>query len=230
MKTPESSLILYKTGDLARWLPDGTIEFLGRNDHQVKLRGFRIELGEIEAALLAHAALKSCVVIGREDSSPASGRPDQRLVAYLVPAPGAALDQEALRAALRTTLPDYMIPSHFITLDALPLTPNGKIDRRALPAPTVAPGERVIVPPQTPFEEIVAEVWSEVLTVDPISIHDNFFSLGGHSLLATQVMWRIRERFDLTLPVRVIFQQPTIAGLASCVEEAVLAELAELDD
>jgi amino acid adenylation domain-containing protein len=224
------SLILYKTGDLARWLPDGTIEFLGRNDHQVKLRGFRIELGEIEAALLAHAALKSCVVIGREDSSPASGRPDQRLVAYLVPAPGAALDQEALRAALRTTLPDYMIPSHFITLDALPLTPNGKIDRRALPAPTVAPGERVIVPPQTPFEEIVAEVWSEVLTVDPISIHDNFFSLGGHSLLATQVMWRIRERFDLTLPVRVIFQQPTIAGLASCVEEAVLAELAELDD
>jgi amino acid adenylation domain-containing protein len=201
---------LYKTGDLARWLPDGNIEYIGRNDFQVKIRGFRVELGEIEARLLACEGVREAVVIAREDVPG-----DKRLVAYLVSEDGSELDAASLRAQLSTVLADFMVPAAFVTLPAFPLNANGKLERRALPAPTLSSVvTRAYEAPRTAVETVLAGIWSELLGVDKLGIHDNFFELGGHSLLATQVVSRIRETFQLELPVRALFEAPTVAGLA----------------
>ncbi|HEX5751790.1 MAG TPA: amino acid adenylation domain-containing protein, partial [Archangium sp.] len=208
---------LYRTGDRARHLKDGTLEFLGRVDFQLKIRGFRIELGEIEAVLRRHPAVREALVVARED---APG--DRRLVAYVVPGAGGTLDASALRHHLAERLPEYMVPSALVPLEALPLTPNGKVDRQALPVPDATPGhERAFVAPRTPTEELLAGIWRELLGSERISLHDNFFELGGHSLLATQATSRIRGAFQVELPVRAIFDAPTLAGLASRVDAAV---------
>jgi acyl carrier protein len=202
---------LYKTGDLARYLPDGNIEFLGRTDDQVKIRGFRIELGEIEAILGQHPAVMETVVMAREESPG-----DKRLVAYVVPRQEGASTISELRSFAKEKLPEYMVPSTFVFLDRLPLTPNGKVDRKALPTPDQKRPklEEVYVAPRNPVEEIIAEIWAEVLKVGKVGIHDNFFDLGGHSLLATQVMSRVRDAFQLDLPLSRLFENPTVAGLA----------------
>jgi amino acid adenylation domain-containing protein len=226
---------LYKTGDLARYLPDGNIEFLGRIDYQVKIRGFRVELGEIETVLADHPGVRQSVALVREDE------PGQkRLVAYVVAKQEFSLTTSELRGFLKDKLPEYMIPSAFVTLDALPLTPNGKVNRKALPAPDQSRPEQEnpFVPPSTAAEKRIAEIWAQVLKVDRVGIHDNFFDLGGHSLLATQVMSRVRDAFQIELPLRSLFVAPTVAGLGAEValkkapqETAnVLAELESLSE
>lgn len=205
---------LYKTGDLARYLPDGNIEYLGRIDNQVKIRGFRIELGEIEAALIQHPAIRETVVVAIENTTDT-----QQLVAYVVPQTEVSLSISDLRHFLKQQLPDYMIPSAFVTLEYLPLTPNGKLDRRALPAPEIRPElELTFVAPRTPLEEILANVWAEVLGIKQIGINDNFFSLGGHSLLATQIISRIGTNLAVEVPLRHLFESPTIASLAEQIQ------------
>ncbi|WP_250853671.1 non-ribosomal peptide synthetase [Streptomyces rhizosphaericus] len=222
---PDSSARVYRTGDLVRWMPDGNLEFLGRADHQVKVRGFRIELGEIEAALLAHADVASCVVVAREDTPG-----DKRLVAYCVPEEGVeepAVD--VLRAWCARTLPDYMIPGRFVFLSILPITSNGKVNRRALPAPEnirpKLPDE--FVAPRTEIEGTIASVWREVLTLDRIGIHDNFFSLGGDSILGIQMIAKLRKRGVYVTP-RMIFQHQTLGLIASAAHGAI-APQAEQD-
>jgi len=202
---------LYRTGDRVRYLPDGNIEFLGRIDQQVKIRGYRIELGEIETVLNTHPAVRSTVVLARED---APG--DKRLVAYIVTTREVSLTVSELRAFLQRTLPEYMVPTVFVLLDALPLTPNGKIDRKALPAPQQGRlgVTEEFVAPSTPLEEIIATVWSEVLSVKRMGIHDNFFELGGHSLLATQVVARLTNMLQMDLLLRDLFAAPTVSMLA----------------
>jgi acyl carrier protein len=206
---------MYKTGDLARYLLDGNIEFLGRVDHQVKIRGFRVELGEIEAMLGHHSAVQETVVNVTEDSPG-----NKRLVAYIVPTREHTPTVTELQSFLKEKLPDYMIPSVFIFLNALPLTPNGKVDRKALPKPdqTRPELEEAFVAPRTPVEEVLAGIWAEVLRLDQVGIHDNFFELGGHSLLATQVISRIRESFQAEMPLRSLFERPTVAGLVERLE------------
>ncbi|WP_331875502.1 amino acid adenylation domain-containing protein, partial [Longimicrobium sp.] len=206
---------LYRTGDRCRWLADGTVEFLGRMDQQVKIRGFRVEPGEIEAALRQDAGVAECAVVARAEAG------ETRLVAYVVGEARA----EALRAHLRGSLPDYMLPSAFVFLDALPLTPNGKLDRKALPAPDLASLEEWYVAPRTPVEEVLAGIWAEVLRLERVGAEENFFELGGHSLLATRVVSRIREVFGVELPLRALFEGPTVAGVALRVEEIRRAEL-----
>ncbi len=212
------SPLLYKTGDLGRWLPDGNIEFLGRIDHQVKIRGFRLELGEIESILSQHPAVISSVAIAREDIPG-----DKRLVAYIVSDQDNLTDElpDILRNFLKTKLPEYSIPSTFILLDALPLTPSGKVDRRGLPALEIGRGnqEQSNILPRTPVEEVIAGVWSKVLKTDCVSVDDNFFERGGHSLLATQLISRLRQIFQIELPLRYVFEFPTVAELAQAVEE-----------
>jgi amino acid adenylation domain-containing protein/FkbH-like protein len=202
---------IYRTGDLAKFLPDGNIQFLGRADFQVKVRGFRIELGEIESVLARHADIQQVVVIVREDQPG-----DPRLVAYLVVRPGQNAAASDLRTHLKQSLPDYMVPSYFVTLDTLPLTPNGKIDRKALPKPEYTrpelAGERLSA--RTPAEEVIAGIWAEVLQLDQVGVQDDFFELGGHSLLATQVVSRVRQAFQVELPLRALFEAPSVAGLA----------------
>lgn len=210
---------LYRTGDLARYLPGGAIEFLGRVDHQVKIRGFRVELGEIETALRQHPAVLDGVVLAREDTPG-----NKRLVAYVVWREGYTTPVSELRNFLREKLPDYMLPSAFAVLDAMPLTPSGKVDRRALPAPQQSQPPETFVAPRTPVEEVLAGIWSEVLELEQIGIEDNFFDLGGHSLLATQLLSRVREIFKIEVPVRRIFEAPTVAGLAETVETMVKTE------
>ncbi|HSF38303.1 MAG TPA: amino acid adenylation domain-containing protein, partial [Thermoanaerobaculia bacterium] len=206
---------LYATGDLARWRPDGAIEFLGRADHQVKVRGFRIELGEIETALSSHPDVAGAVVLVREDVPG-----DKRLVAYAVPREGAAVGERELRAHLEELLPSYMVPARFVSLPELPLTPNGKVDRRALPAPDrEVEAIADLVPPRTPFEEALAGIWQSLLGLDRVGVHDDFFSLGGHSLLATQMVSRVREVFGVEIELRSVFEEPTVAELAAHVEE-----------
>ena len=206
---------LYKTGDRVRYLPGGEIEFLGRIDDQVKIRGYRIELGEIEATLGQHAGIQQAVVLAREDSPG-----DRRLVSYAVAAPGSTPSASDLRTFLLQRLPEYMVPSIFVSLESLPLTANGKLDRKALPAPdqTRPDLSETIAPPRTPIEEILASIWAEVLKLDEVGIHDNFFHLGGHSLLAIQVISRMRNNFRMDLPVRTLFEAPTIAQLAARLE------------
>jgi amino acid adenylation domain-containing protein len=201
---------LYRTGDLGRYRPDGEVEFAGRADQQVKIRGFRIEPGDIEAALRRHPAVHECVVVVR-------GEGEKRLVAYLAPAAGAAPARE-LRAFLAERLPDYMIPSAFVWLETLPMTHTGKLDRRALPEPP-AEASAESAAPRTPVEELLAGIWLELLgEAKPIGVHDNFFDLGGHSLLATRVLSRIRGALGVEVPLRALFEGPTIAGLAEAVE------------
>ncbi|MEU2227240.1 amino acid adenylation domain-containing protein [Streptomyces sp. NPDC018347] len=205
---------VYRTGDRVRWLADGQLEFLGRLDDQVKLRGHRIEPGEIEAVLLAGPEVAATTVVVREDVPG-----DKRLVAYVVPAADGTVRGEALRGRLRRELPDFMVPSAFVTLERLPLTPNGKVDRRALPAPEPRASGAGGPAPRTPVERAVAAAWSQVLGTEVTGVDDNFFELGGHSLLATQVTSRLREALGVEVPVRDLFAAPTVAGLAAAVAE-----------
>ncbi len=202
---------MYRTGDLARWRADGHLEYAGRTDHQVKLRGHRIEPGEIQAVLTAHPAVTQAAVILREDTPG-----DQRLTAYTVASE--AVSDDDLRTHLAADLPDYMVPAAFVTLDALPLTPNGKLDRKALPAPdyTTAGGRA----PRTPREEILCNLYADVLDVPQVTIDDDFFRLGGHSLLATRLVSRIRTTLNTELPIRQLFQTPTIAALTTALDSA----------
>ena len=209
--------LLYKTGDLGRLHEDGNIEFLGRSDNQVKIRGFRIELGEVEAALQTHDSVRHSAVIARSD-----GAANHLLVAYIVPAEGQSVIQSELRRYLKTRLPDYMVPSAFVTLDSLPMTSNGKLDRRALPVFDSArrQTEGGYVAPRNELEEGLVEIWVEVLKVGRIGVLDNFFELGGHSLLAVQVIARVRKYMGVEVPVRSLFEEPTVAALASALEKA----------
>ncbi|OUL18944.1 hypothetical protein BV372_33785 [Nostoc sp. T09] len=211
---PDSSARLYKTGDLVRYLPDGTIEFLGRIDNQVKLRGFRIELGEIESVLNQHPDVQANVVIVREDKPG-----DQRLVAYIVNKSQQEINTFELRSLLQAKLPSYMLPTTFVILDKLPLTPNCKVDRKVLPAPEQTTGlEASFVPPRTPTEQIIVDIWADILGREQVGIYENFFNLGGHSLLATQVISRLREVFKIDLPLRSLFENPTIKNLVERIE------------
>ncbi|NEP45286.1 MAG: non-ribosomal peptide synthetase, partial [Okeania sp. SIO2H7] len=194
---------------LVRYLPDGEIEFLGRIDNQVKIRGYRIELGEIEAAIATHPEVKTTVVVTRENNSG-----NKRLIAYFVSGKN-QLSQENLRQFLQNKLADYAIPSAFVKLEFLPLTPNGKIDRQGLPDPdSIRPElENNFVAPRTPTEEILAKIWSQLLEVEKIGVFDNFFELGGHSLLATILISKIRETFEIKIPLKTLFDSPTIVNL-----------------
>ncbi len=203
---------MYRTGDLVRWNNTGQLEYLGRADQQVKVRGYRIELGEIEASLSGHPGVRENVVVIRESGL------DRRVVAYVAPRPGMEINEEQLREYLQEHLPRYMVPSQFVVLKSLPKTPNGKIDRKALPDPmrSGVKGRG----PQNETEEKVAAIWAQVIHVEQVGVEENFFDLGGHSLLATQVMSRIRQRFDVDLPLRVMFEAPTVAELAEQVKRA----------
>ncbi|MDZ7399742.1 MAG: amino acid adenylation domain-containing protein [candidate division KSB1 bacterium] len=212
---------LYRTGDLARYRPDGNIEFLGRIDHQVKIRGFRIELGEIEAALQGHPAVKMAAVLAREDQAG-----EKKLVAYFVADPKAAEPTaNDLYAYLKERLPDYMVPAIFMKLDEMPLTPNGKINRKVLPAPDQGRPElgRAYIAPRTQTEELVAGIMAQVLAVERVGVQDNFFELGGHSLLGVRVQSRIRDAFGIELPLRHLFESPTVEALARIIDRERLS-------
>ena len=201
---------LYRTGDLCRYLEDGNIEYIGRIDHQVKIRGFRIELGEIEATLLSHPSVKEAAVLAREDEPG-----NKRLVAYYVINQGTPpIEANILRDYLKSKLPDYMVPSLFVLLEAMPFTPNGKLDRQALPVPEGAEIHREYTAPRTPIEQTLVDIWQNILHLNQIGIHDNFFELGGHSLLATQMVVRVKRILNVELPLQQLFKTPTIAELA----------------
>jgi acyl-coenzyme A synthetase/AMP-(fatty) acid ligase/acyl carrier protein len=209
---------LYRTGDLVRFRADGNLEFLGRNDQQVKLRGFRIELGEIEAALLGHQQVSQVAVVMQGEGT------EQSLAAYVVSranSEGATeLTGRELRESLRGKLPDYMVPSVFVMLETLPLTPSGKLDRKALPKPEQAgKAGQGYVAPRNVDEEILCDIFAEVLTLERVGVEDNFFELGGHSLLATQVISRVRNAFQIELSLQTMLEAPTVAGLSGRIEE-----------
>nr|MDQ3802664.1 amino acid adenylation domain-containing protein [Acidobacteriota bacterium] len=213
--SPDAGARMYRTGDGARYLPDGNVEFLGRRDQQVKIRGFRVEPGEVEAALAEHPSVRQCVVLAHRD---AAG--ECRLVAYVVPEGEPEEAAGALRDFLRERLPDYMIPSFFVPLATLPLTPNGKVDRHALPEPEqprLRAGSQFVAP-RTPEEETLCALWADLLRVERVGVEDNFFELGGHSLLTTQLVSRVRSAFGVELPLRAVFEHPTVAGLAEHLE------------
>jgi amino acid adenylation domain-containing protein len=214
---------LYKTGDLARFLPDGNVEFLGRLDHQVKIRGTRIELGEIEAVLLSHPGVQETVVLAREDAAD-----DKRLVAYIVPRRGCTPAVGELYSFMKERIPEYMVPSAYVSLAALPLTPSGKVDRRRLPAPGSLRQEsdEAYVAPHTVVEEMLAGIWARTLKLERVGMYDNFFELGGHSLLAMQLASRVRDAFEIELPLRSLFESPTIHGLAREIEPRMQARTA----
>ena len=223
---------MYRTGDVARYRPDGNIEFLGRLDHQIKLRGFRIELPEIEMTLREQPNVRDVAVLCREDQPG-----DRRLVAYVVlhadqgaQNPGAIAD---LRGRLQQRLPDYMVPSAIVLMDELPRTASGKVDRAALPAPDTSrpAAQSTYVAPRTPVEHAIARTWSELVGVADIGVHDHFFAdLGGHSLLATQACSRLREVFQIDIPLRTFFESPTVAALARTVEDVLLATIEQMSD
>lgn len=208
--SPDSSARLYKTGDIARYLPDGAIEYLGRMDHQVKINGVRIEVGEIENALLSHPQVREAVVVPRQHD--AGG---QRLIAYLVSSTERRPSLSEIRDSMRQRLPAYMVPAHFVFLPSLPLTFNGKLDRLALPVPAEADirDETPLALPQTTMEVQIADIWQTVLGIKQIGIHDSFFDLGGNSLLATQIVLRVREAFHVTIALHDVFRAPTVAQL-----------------
>jgi acyl carrier protein len=208
---------LYRTGDLVRYLSDGNLDFLKRRDHQVKIRGFRVELGEIKAALDQYWAIIESVVIDRDDLGGGT-----RLVGYIVPEEGVEPTTAELYAFLKEKIPTYMIPSIFVTIDKIPLTPNGKVNRRELPVPEFNDDAATasFVAPRTPVEETLAGIWCETLGVSQVGVESNFFNLGGHSLLATRVISQIREKFGVELPLRVLFESPTIAALAQHLDTA----------
>ncbi|MFC1718766.1 AMP-binding protein [Candidatus Poribacteria bacterium] len=206
--------LLYYTGDGGRYLPDGCLEILGRLDDQVKIRGVRIEPSEIELLLGQHPSVLGTAVITRDDISD-----DKRLVAYIVVDKHHPAEVSELRRFLRQMLPEYMIPSFFMTLETLPLMPNGKVDRRSLPVPDVARPDlgEDFVAPRTPVEQQIASTWAAILGLERVGIHDNFFDLGGHSLLATRVISRFRDIFQIQMPLRVLFESPTVAELAKAI-------------
>ena len=213
---------MYKTGDLARYRPDGVLEYLGRVDNQVKVRGYRIELGEIEATLAGHTDVQSCAVLAREDQPG-----DKQLVAYIVPRKGATVAAEAIQQYLGSRLPDYMVPAHVVAMDAFPLTENGKVDRKALPAPGrevrspgfLDPGGTVAADAlQTDTEKALAATWIELLKIDKVGRDDSFFDLGGHSLLAMKAITKIRDVFAVNVELRHLFEEPTLAGLAGMID------------
>jgi amino acid adenylation domain-containing protein len=216
---------LYKTGDRGRYRLDGNIECLGREDNQVKIRGHRVELGEIESVLISHSSVRDAVVAMNKSRSP-----EQILVAYLILEPGEKIEKRQIHSFLRERLPDYMTPSTYVILDTFPLTENGKTDRQSLPEPDFQrfESESASSPPGNPIEEILAAIWMDVLHVGEIGMNDNFFELGGHSLLATQVISRIRESFDVEIPLHGLFEFPTIASLAHSLAEAKWARLGEM--
>jgi len=221
---------LYQTGDVVRYQADGNMEFLGRVDNQIKIRGFRVELEEIEQALRSHDDVDDCVVVLREDD-------DKRLVAYVVWVPGSRAITSELRNFLKSKLPSYMVPAAFEVIDVLPLMPNGKTDRRALPEPhpTRPEADESFVPPRTPLETLLADAWRDVLKIDQIGIHENFFDLGGHSLLAARVVSKVRSVLDVELGMVDVFQAPTISGLAEMLcprvaQKQSQSELARLID
>ncbi|MCP4661435.1 MAG: amino acid adenylation domain-containing protein, partial [bacterium] len=216
---PQPGERVYRTGDLVRLHTDGTLAFVGRIDHQVKVRGLRIELGEIEAVLSQHSAVEAAAVVAREDLP---GRPgEKRLVAYVVAAADAEIDHTELRGLLTGKLPEYMVPSAFALLDALPSTPSGKVARSALPAPETVrlAGQRGYVAPRDPLELALAQLWQELLGVDRVGVHDDFFALGGHSLMAVRLMAAIRARIGHDLPLQVLFRGPTVEGLAAILRQ-----------
>jgi len=211
----EAGARMYRTGDLCRRRADGELEYLGRIDRQVKVRGFRIELGEVEAALATQPGVRAAVAVVREDEPG-----DRRLVAYVVA--DAQVTPATLRRAVQARLPEAMTPSLFLLLDALPLTANGKVDHRALPIPEAQPGDgHEHIAPRTHLEERIAGLWRALLKVDRLGIHDNFWELGGHSLLATRLAYRVRESFGIELPVRTLFEHPTLAGYAAAIAESL---------
>jgi amino acid adenylation domain-containing protein len=219
---PPTTQRLYRTGDLGRYKPDGAIEFLGRTDSQVKVRGFRIELEEIETVLGQHPGVRAAAVLAREDE------PGQkRLVAYWVAHRDPETSAADLRSFLQEQLPAQMVPAHFVSMDAMPLTPSGKVDRRSLPAPDGARSGRSAapVPPRTPLERMLAEIWSGLLSIEGMGIEDNFFELGGDSLLATRCMARLHRELQVTLPLQYLFESPTIAGLALAIAERLAQEV-----
>jgi amino acid adenylation domain-containing protein len=211
---------LYRTGDLARWLPDGRLDFAGRVDDQVKIRGFRIEPGEIAAVLSSHPEVEEAAVVAR--STPAGAR----LAAYVT---GAA-DLAGLRVWLKDRLPAYMVPADLMRLEALPLTGSGKVDRRALPEPEGPARERAWAPPVAPTESLLADLWRKLLGLEEVGLYDDFFDLGGHSLLAPQLLARIEDAFQVDLPLRTLFEAPTVAQLAAILEDALLAQIEELTE
>ncbi len=230
---------IYLTGDLGRMSEDGCFELVGRKDFQVKVRGYRVEIGEVEMRLRDHAAIKGAVVTVREAPSG-----DKRLVAYFVPTGNPGPNISEMRSFLKEKLPDYMIPSAFVMLDTMPRTPTGKVDRKALPPPGNARPEldNPFVAPRTPIEVELAKIWAEVLSLDEVGIHDNFFDLGGHSLLATQVISRVVNTFKVELPIMYLFESPTVADMAVVITKnmakkagdkelaRMLAELESLSD
>lgn len=206
--------LLYRTGDLGRWLPNGSLDCLGRIDRQIKLRGFRIEPGEIEASIASHPAVRQVAVIAREDV-----RADRQLVAYLVAENEPEDLTEQLRALIRVILPEYMVPSHFVTLDALPRTANGKLDVKALPAPAGDLAARAgAVAPRTVTEETVMTVFRDVLERTDFAVFDSFFDLGGHSLMAARLMSQLRIKSGIDLPLRNLFERPTVAALSEAID------------
>jgi acyl-CoA synthetase (AMP-forming)/AMP-acid ligase II/acyl carrier protein len=218
---------IYKTGDLCRYLPDGNIEYIGRIDNQVKIRGFRIELGEIEATLNQYQKIKETVVIAREKENGEKENGDKYLVAYLIV--DKSLEISEIREYLKQKLPDYMIPSGFVFLDKLPLTPNGKIDKKALPDYDYQDNrENEYIPPSNEIEIKLAQIWQEVLNIENSGINDNFFSLGGHSLLATQIVSRIRNNLGVELPLRNLFEYPTIKQLGDRLSQFTTMETGEI--
>ncbi|MDQ2926398.1 MAG: amino acid adenylation domain-containing protein [Acidobacteriota bacterium] len=218
--SPEPSARLYKTGDLGRFRSDGNIQHMGRADSQVKIRGFRIELGEIENTLRRHSAVSDCVVVAREDQPG-----DKRLVAYIVASVDSTPDVKEIRAHLGSSLPEYMVPAAMMLLDELPLTSSGKIDSKALPAPDYAAGQSDIDggAPETAVQQIVAAIWSEVLKLDRIALGNDFFQIGGHSLLATQVIARVRQAFGVDVPLRCLFETPTLRDMCAEVDRLLQA-------
>jgi len=218
---------LYKTGDLACYLPDGQLSFIGRTDHQIKIRGYRIEPNEIIAALDRHPAIQKSVVVARDDMSG-----EKRLVAYVVLSPERDVTVRELRDALSESLPDYMVPTLFAALEELPVNHSGKIDRTALPLPNGSNtlSDTATVVPATPTEERVAEIVATLLGVEQISIDDNFFMLGGHSLLGTQVIMRVVDAFGVDMPLRTIFEAPTVRLLSAEIEQRIVARLEAMSD
>ncbi len=218
----EAGTRMYRTGDLARHLPDGRIEYMGRIDTQVKIRGFRVELGEVDTVLKLHPGVRDAVTVAQPGAAGTL-----RLVAYLVAAAegvGAGeIETAAVDAFLRSRLPEHMVPSAYVVLDALPLNANGKLDREALPVPELARLEgAVYVAPSTPTEEVLGAIWSDLLEVERVGIRDDFFALGGHSLLATRVMARVRQALGVELPLRELFNHSTVEKLAERIDEATL--------
>ena len=218
---------LYKTGDMACFLTDGQISFMGRADHQIKIRGYRIEPNEIMAALDRHPAIQNSVVVALEDTPG-----EKRLVAYVALVPGEEVTASDLHDALAASLPDYMIPAIFVLLEEIPVNPNGKIDRTALPAPDASNTLRDVITalPSTPTEERVAAIVATLLNVEQIGIDDNFFLLGGHSLLGTQVIMRVVEAFGVEMPLRTIFNAPTVRLLSTEIEQCIVAKLESMSD